>query len=485
MDRPRVLLTGASGSMGHEAFLELRRRRDDYATRLLLRPSKVNRKMFAPYAEESWLEIVWGDLTDPGDVDRAVEGVDFVLHAAAMISPAADRNPSIAYAINFGGTRNLVDSILRQPDGAERIRFVSVGSVAQYGDRLPPVEMIRVGDPLVPSVHDYYALTKCAAERLIVESGIRHWASLRQTFIVPPQLLGLLDPILFHQPLNQRIELITSRDAGYGLVQCLETSDEFWGRIYNMSGGPSCRVVYEEFLADQFEVFGLGDYRKIFDPNWFALKNFHCGYFADSEDLNQHLGHFRDSLEDCYAMVEEGLAPWMKWGARLAPAPLVKALARRWAEPLQWIKQDNTPYIEAFFGSRAAWEAIPGWAGRESGAESAPPAGAGEGRERAVGIEERATAASQPGAGDLVDFAASRGGALLSDTFAGVHEKHRWRCALGHEFEATPRLLVHGGYWCDECFPSAVEARGLDWERQAEVDPGLARIFVPKNLMPT
>ena len=33
--RPRVLLTGASGSMGFEAFLELRRRSDRYDTRLL------------------------------------------------------------------------------------------------------------------------------------------------------------------------------------------------------------------------------------------------------------------------------------------------------------------------------------------------------------------------------------------------------------------------------------------------------------------
>ncbi len=361
MSRSRVLLTGASGSMGHEAFLELRRRRDAYATRLLLRPSKVNKKMFAPYAEEPWLEIVWGDLTNSEDVDRAVEGVDFVLHPAAMISPAADRNPSLAHAINVGGTQNVVNSILAQPDGAERIRLVGVGSVAQYGDRLPPLEMIRVGDPLIPSVHDYYALTKCAAERSIVESGIKHWASLRQTFIVPPQLLGLLDPILFHQPLDQRIELITSRDAGYGLVQCLSTSDDFWGRIYNMSGGPSCRVVYEDFIAKQFSSAGLGDYRKIFDPNWFALKNFHCGYFADSGDLNHHLGHFRDTLDDCYAMVEEALAPWMKLSARLAPAPLLKVMARRWAEPLQWIKEDNAEYIDAFFGSRAAWEAIPSW----------------------------------------------------------------------------------------------------------------------------
>jgi len=474
MSQSRVLLTGASGSMGHEAFLELRRRRDAYTTRLLLRPSKVNKKMFAPYIDEPGLEIVWGDLTEPGDVDRAVAGVDAVLHPAAMISPAADRNPTLAHAINVGGTRNVIDSILREPDGAERIRLVGVGSVAQYGDRLPPLEMIRVGDPLLPSVHDYYALTKCAAEQMIAESGIKHWASMRQTFIVPPELLGLLDPILFHQPLDQRIELITARDAGYGLAQCLEVSDSFWGKIYNMSGGPNCRVVYEDFIADQFAMVGLGDYRKIFDPNWFALKNFHCGYFADSHVLNDHLGHFRDTLDDCSAMVEEALAPWMKLGARLAPAPLLKVLARRWAEPLDWIARDDTAYIDAFFGSRAAWEAIPGWDQRSAArgeVEANKPSGGPSGSEG----EAQSVAETVTGRDDLAAFAESRGGTLLSESFTGLADSHRWRCALGHAFEASPGLLLQGGYWCPDCFPAPQDGRGWDWESQARVDPLLDR----------
>jgi len=361
MSKTRVLLTGASGSMGHEAFLELRRRRDQYQVKILVRPSKTNKKMFAPYQGEDWLEIVWGDLTDAADVMRAVEGVDFVLHPAAMISPAADRNPEAARAINVGGMRNLLDAIHAQPGGAENIRMVSVGSVAQYGDRLPPIEMIKVGDPLKPSVHDYYALTKCEAETLLIESGLAHWVSMRQTFIVFPNLLTLLDPILFHQPLDQRIELITSRDAGFGLVQTLEAGDDFWGRIYNMSGGPDCRVVYSDFMDRLFRTFGLGDYRQIFDRNWFALKNFHCGYFEDSHELDAHLGHFRDSLDDYYEMVERDAALWMKLGGRVAPKFVVRQLARRMADPLKWIEEDNKPFINAFFGSREAWERIPDW----------------------------------------------------------------------------------------------------------------------------
>jgi hypothetical protein len=84
-------------------------------------------------------------------------------------------------------------------------------------------------------------------------------------------------------------------------------------------------------------------------------------------------------------------------------------------------------------------------------------------------------AAASRDRGELVAFAESRGGSLLSQEFTGMTDPHRWRCALGHEFEATPRLLVHGGYWCPECFPAPHEGRGWDWESQAQVDPLLAR----------
>ena len=124
---------------------------------------------------------------------------------------------------------------------------------------------------------------------------------------------------------------------------------------------------------------------------------------------------------------------------------------------------------------------------------------------------------SSMGRPELVAFAESRGGQLLSgednalqdahqdvhqdahqdvhqdvhqdahqDAHQDVHQDAhqyalrdvlRWRCALNHEFEASPRLLIQGGYWCPECFPSAHEGRGWDWVSQAKVDPLLARFY--------
>ena len=175
-DKKKVLLTGASGSMGYAAFQELWKRKDRYDIVLLLLPDRTGKKLFKPFesemgirsiqgkgvVENSGLKIVWGDLTDYDDVSKAVEGVEHVLHPAAFVAPTADRNPALARKITTGGTKNIIKAILAQPDGAEHISMVYIGSVACYGDRLPPTALIKAGDPIMPSVFDFYATTKIA-----------------------------------------------------------------------------------------------------------------------------------------------------------------------------------------------------------------------------------------------------------------------------------------------------------------------------------
>ncbi len=234
-----------------EAFREILRQRSKYEIVLILRPSRANLKMFREYhsnnhlapgqngvVEDNGIRIAWGDLRCYNDVLKAVEDVDYVLHPAALIAPAADHNPEPAEKVNVGGTENIIHSAKAQEDGAARIKLVYISTVAIYGDRLAPIYWVRAGHPLKPGVYDFYATTKIRAERAVIESGIGHWVSIRQTYIAIPDAVSLLDPILFHQPIDQHIEMVTAEDAGFGLVQCLEIPDEFWGRIYNMGGGP-------------------------------------------------------------------------------------------------------------------------------------------------------------------------------------------------------------------------------------------------------
>jgi uncharacterized protein YbjT (DUF2867 family) len=62
MTKKRVLLTGASGSMGGEALKELLRRKDKYDIVVIMRPSRKNKEMFAKWEAEPGVRIVWGDL---------------------------------------------------------------------------------------------------------------------------------------------------------------------------------------------------------------------------------------------------------------------------------------------------------------------------------------------------------------------------------------------------------------------------------------
>ncbi|MCX5992338.1 MAG: NAD(P)-dependent oxidoreductase [Chloroflexi bacterium] len=462
MAKKRIFVSGASGSMGGEAFKELLKRRAKYDVVTLLRPSKQNKKAFAQYEGQEGVKIVWGDLSNPDDVLKAVEGVDQVLHPAALIAPEADDHPDLCRKINCGGTENIIAAIKKQPNGLDRVRMVYISSVAAYGDRLPPIHMVRVGDPLKPSVGDYYATTKIAAERAVIESGLKYWAVMRQTYIAIPNALTLMDPIMFHQPVNTCIELITSEDAGYGLVQTIEAPDEFWGRVYNMGGGPSCRVIFKDYLAQMMNLFSLGDFRKIMPLNWFGVRNFHCCWYEDSYVLNEYLGHWRHSIKDHYAQVKANIPWYLKFGARLAPPFIVRAYMKRTAEPLQWIEKNEEEKIKAFFGSREQWEKLPDWAHYqeiEPGKPKEPPDRSRNADFKRFTMEE------------IRQMAEARGGVCLSTTFTDIKTKLRWKCAFGHEWEATP-VLIRAGHWCPECYPPP-----WNWDALAKVDPLLARHY--------
>jgi nucleoside-diphosphate-sugar epimerase len=455
--KKKVLLTGASGKMGGEAFKELIKRRDSYEIVLLLTPR--NRKRFADYEGVPGLKIIWGDLRNFENVLEAVKGVDYVLHPAGLVAPAADRKPLTCKAVNIGGTTNLIAAIKRQPQNGQGVHLVYISSVVVYGDRLPPAHMLRVGDPVRPSVGDYYGATKIAAERAVIESGLDNWAILRQTYIAVPNVLSLMDPIMFHQPLNTHIELITAEDAGYGLVQTLDAPPEFYGRVYNMSGGPSCRVLYIDYMERIMKIFGMGDLRKIMSPNWFATRNFHCGWFADGDVLNNYLHHWRHTLEDHYCQAEHSVSPLLKLGGKIAPPPIVKAFMKREADPVKWIAKNESEKVKAFVGSREQWQKIPSWDNYcwpVPSSSEIPPF-----------LDRQLPVDSIENMRELAD---RRGGKCLSAELTDNKAMLRWQCGFGHEFKASPRLLA-AGHWCPDCAQPP-----WDYDAQAKIDRALGRL---------
>ena len=111
----------------------------------------------------SFPEIVWGDMADYDTIRKCVDGADYVLHIGAMVSPAADQYPEKTLYTNIGSTLNIIKAIKEQPD-PDQVHLVYVGTVAMTGGRTEPVHWGRVGDPINPSIFDYYALSKVYSE---------------------------------------------------------------------------------------------------------------------------------------------------------------------------------------------------------------------------------------------------------------------------------------------------------------------------------
>lgn len=468
-----VLLTGPTGSMGSATLTELLKRRDRFDIVILAREGKHGRRALRRYLSEPGLRIVWGDLRNYDNVLDAVTGADFVLHTAALISPAADIDPELTEQINVGSILNIVRAIKAQPD-PDAVRLVTVGTVAATGSRLPPIHWGRVGDPINPSIGDRYAVTKIEAERLVVESSLKHWVCVRQTFICIPHLLSLMDPIMFHQPVNTVFEFVTAGDSARLMANACEDDvpEEFWRRVYNIGGGQSCRIGYVDYLDRIFGTLGIGRLSQLTERHWFALKNFHLQNYLDSDVLEGYLHFRRDSLDDYVAQVAAS-APWyLRIGlARIVSRWLIrnlvmKRMARGPAGPLHWIDTDDHAKIEAFFGSREAWERIPGWG--EAIPAAPPPAPLDHGYDDTLPD-------ARIGLREAVSAAKFRGGEFLTMTMkeGDLHTPLQWKCAEGHEFSATAYLVLRAGHWCAECQPPPwVAAR-------ADHNPFLAQVVNP------
>ena len=361
-----VFLTCATGNMGWAGFQELYARRDWFNIRILVRDSKKNRKKLAGCVDDPAVSIVWGDLTRYEDVLAGVSGADYVLHVGGMVSPAADYFPEQTLKVNVTAAENVVKAIQVQPN-KDDIRVVYIGSVAQYGDRNPPHHWGGVDEPQIPAKYDMYALSKIRAEEIFAKGGLRRWVSLRQSGILYPGILKVLNPTAFHVPVGGVLEWATVEDSGRLLAQICEdwVPEEFWNRAYNISSGEQYRMTNYEFETRLLNGLGLPGPEKVFEPQWFALKNFHGLWFTDADLLDEYL-HFRSytPVDEYFATMKSKL-PWFYSLAFLAPAWAVKLFMKPFAFEkgmgTQWWVKNDPEKFEAYYGSREAYDAIKSW----------------------------------------------------------------------------------------------------------------------------
>ena len=153
----KVLVTGGAGFIGSNLSEHLLRQ--GYHVRCLDNFATGKWENVIGFTEQyaDRYELLVGDIRHPEDCRKAVEGVEYVFHEAALGSvPRSIKDPATTNAVNIGGFLNM---LLAARDARVK-RFIFAASSSTYGDStsLPKVEEV-IGKPLSP-----YAITKYVDE---------------------------------------------------------------------------------------------------------------------------------------------------------------------------------------------------------------------------------------------------------------------------------------------------------------------------------
>ena len=112
-DDKTILVTGGTGSFGHSF---IRRTIEKFNPKKIIVFSRDEMKqwdMAEKYADEDRIRFFLGDVRDKDRLYRALDGVDFVVHAAATkIVPTAEYNPFECIKTNVIGAMNLIDACI-------------------------------------------------------------------------------------------------------------------------------------------------------------------------------------------------------------------------------------------------------------------------------------------------------------------------------------------------------------------------------------
>jgi nucleoside-diphosphate-sugar epimerase len=161
--RRRVLVTGGAGYIGSIVSRLLLERGD--AVRVYDSLLHGGDALLSLYPFDGF-EFVRGDIRAAEDLERALDGVDAVVHLAAIVGdPACSRDPELAREVNLEASLQLFDLCAKH--GVERVVFASTCS--NYGRMVDEDGYVTEETELRPL--SVYAETKVAVERRLLGSN--------------------------------------------------------------------------------------------------------------------------------------------------------------------------------------------------------------------------------------------------------------------------------------------------------------------------
>ena len=243
-----VLVTGGTGSFGKQ-FVETMLQEYQPAKLIVFSRDELKQhEMRVSGFDRPNLRYFIGDVRDQKRLERAMHGVDIVVHAAALKQvPACEYNPMEAIKTNILGSSNVIEAALEA--GVKKVMALSTDKAVN------PVNL--------------YGATKLAAEKLFVQSNAyaagtsTRFSCVRYGNVVGSR--GSVIPIFIKQRTNGKLTITDARMTRFWLT--LEHGVRFVIRcIEQMQGGevfvpkiPSTHIVdLAKVIAPQAELEVIG-----------------------------------------------------------------------------------------------------------------------------------------------------------------------------------------------------------------------------------
>jgi sterol-4alpha-carboxylate 3-dehydrogenase (decarboxylating) len=179
MDKPKILITGGSGFLGSHIVKELS------GPEALLQPSLIRVFDIKDFAGEEQVDFVKADIRHYDDVRKACEGMDAVIHCAAIIDWGT-HSPQEVYDVNVGGTGNVIRACREL--GIGYLVFTSSLDAVYSGK---PLRNIDDSQPYPAKYHNMYCRSKVFGEQMVKKATD---GKLKTVILRPSDIYGPADP---------------------------------------------------------------------------------------------------------------------------------------------------------------------------------------------------------------------------------------------------------------------------------------------------
>ena len=310
----KYLITGGAGFIGSNIAIELLKRGESVR---VLDNFATGRRVNIEAALDQ-IELIDGDIRDFWTVAEAADGIDYVLHQAALPSVIRSvNNPLTSNAVNIDGTLNVLEA--SRQAGVKRVVFACSSSIYGESETLPKIETMK-SQPLSP-----YAITKLAGEqyckvyyrlfgletvslRYFNIFGPRQDPGSQYSAVIPKFIRAIISgkkPVVYGDGEQSRDFTYIANAVSANLKAC--TAPAAPGNSYNIACGQ--RYSLNNLLEILAEISGKKVSAQYIDPRPGDIKH----SLADIEAAKRDLGYtvefdFKSGLRETFSWFSKAFA---------------------------------------------------------------------------------------------------------------------------------------------------------------------------------